>query len=165
MDDSSSLLVEYLRRSYHAVDGLWFMKAEEAVGFDAALQLDQRVWEVLAKIQARKARELLGVKGNSLAEFARCFSLGLRADGYTFEQETAEQEVRFTITGCPWLELLYRSGRQELAAPIAEVLCPTEARVWCQEFGREVEADLPAMACLGAGQCQVVFHQSRAVLK
>ena len=43
-------VVEYLRRSYQAVDGLWFMKVEEALGFEAALEADRRVWEILAKI-------------------------------------------------------------------------------------------------------------------
>ena len=32
-------LAEYLRRSYHAVDGLWFVMVEEELGFDRALDL------------------------------------------------------------------------------------------------------------------------------
>ncbi len=30
---------EYYKRSYTAVDGLWFMKAEERYGFDTALDM------------------------------------------------------------------------------------------------------------------------------
>ncbi len=56
-------LVEYLRRSYTAVDGLWFVMVEEAHDFDHALALDERVWQILPKIQARKAREVLGITG------------------------------------------------------------------------------------------------------
>ena len=33
--------VEYLRRSYSAVDGLWFMKVEEKRGFEEALDSHQ----------------------------------------------------------------------------------------------------------------------------
>jgi len=36
---------EYFRRSYTAVDGLWFMKVEERHGFEEALRLDEAVWK------------------------------------------------------------------------------------------------------------------------
>ena len=49
---------EYFRRSYTAVDGLWFMKVEEAYGFDNALDIDDEVWKVLPKIQARMLKGL-----------------------------------------------------------------------------------------------------------
>ena len=47
---------EYFRRSYTAVDGLWFMKVEERMGFEQALQIDEAVWRILPKIQARALR-------------------------------------------------------------------------------------------------------------
>ena len=73
MESDDRALVEYLRRAYHAVDGLWFMIVEEAHDFDHALELDERVWAVLAKIQARKAREVTGCSGN---ETLSCVSAG-----------------------------------------------------------------------------------------
>ncbi|MGD9519267.1 MAG: DUF6125 family protein, partial [Armatimonadota bacterium] len=54
-------------RAYQAVDGLWFMMVEQADGFPKALQLDEQVWQVLAKIEAREDRELLGCTGNDPA--------------------------------------------------------------------------------------------------
>ncbi len=112
--------------------------------------MDQRVWEVLAKIQARKARELLGASDNSVASLAQCLALKLEADGYCFEQTATETEVRLTVSKCPWQELLKKSGRTDVAAAIAEVMCPTEGRVWCAEFGGEYAFSLPSMACMGA---------------
>ena len=52
---------EYFRRSYTAVDGLWFMKVEEKRGFEEALQLDEAVWKVLPKIQARTIKAMLNL--------------------------------------------------------------------------------------------------------
>ncbi len=63
--DEDKALIEYLRRSYTAVDGLWFVMVEEAYGFQQALELDEQVWEILPKIQARQARQVLGITGNS----------------------------------------------------------------------------------------------------
>ena len=43
----------YFQRSYTAVDGLWFMKVEERDGFEETLDVDDEVWKIMAKIQAR----------------------------------------------------------------------------------------------------------------
>ncbi len=50
---------EYFRRSYTAVDGLWFMMVEEKYGFEATLKLDEAVWKVLPKIQARTIKAMM----------------------------------------------------------------------------------------------------------
>jgi hypothetical protein len=162
MSDQDRILVEYLRRAYHAVDGLWFMMAEQAHDFDHALELDRRVWEVLAKIQARKARELLACDGNTPEELSRCFALKLSADGHEFEASATPQEVRFLITDCPWLQLLRKSDRRHIAARVAQTICPTEGRVWCAEFGGEYEFDMLHMACSGADHCEMRFRRGPA---
>ena len=73
---------EYFRRSYTAVDGLWFMKIEETLGFDEALRLDEAVWKVLPKIQARALKEMMhlqsGLPGLWQALSARLSPGGLR---------------------------------------------------------------------------------------
>ena len=152
-------LAHYLRRAYHAVDGLWFMMVEQDSDFDHALDLDRRVWEVLAKIQARKARELMEADGNTPGDLARCFCLKLAADGHTFDVEADPRGVRFTIHGCPWLTLLENSDRRHLAARVAQTICPTEGRVWCAEFGGGYDFAMPSMACSGADHCEMHFSR------
>ncbi len=159
MIQQDRLLLSYLRRSYHAVDGLWFVMAEEAAGFEHALELDVRVWRVLAKIQARKARELLGVPGDGAEELARCFSLKLAADGHEFSVEMGPEAVVFRVKACPWLELLRKSGREEVAARVAQAVCPTEGAVWSQEFGGEWWFEMPVMGCAGAEGCEMAFRR------
>ena len=154
-------LIEYLRRSYHAVDGLWFMKAEEAEGFEHALALDEQVWAVLAKIQARKARELLECHENSPEELGRCFALKLAGDGHECDLEMSEDGVRVRVRGCPWADLLGKSDRRHLAERVARTICPTEGRVWCQEFGGEYEFRMPAMMCSGDEACEMRFERQR----
>lgn len=157
MPPTDRMLVEYLRRAYHAVDGLWFVKVEEEHGFEEALELDRRVWEVLAKVQARKARELTQSSGCAAGALARCFGLKLTADGHDFEVETSPAAVTFRIAGCPWLALLRKSGRTDLAQRVAEAICLTEGRVWCAEFGGEWEFEMPRMACAGAAACEMRY--------
>lgn len=157
MQIDDKMVADYLRRSYHAVDGLWFVMAEKAHDFDHALELDRRVWEVLAKIQARKARDLTGSTGNTPQELARCFCLKLRADGHVFDVQIERDAVRIAIRDCPWLQLLQKSERQHLAAKVAQTICPTEGRVWCDEFGGEYVFEMPQMACEGGHQCEMRF--------
>ena len=155
-------LVRYLRRCYQAVDGLWFMLAEEAGDFEQALELDRRVWEVLAKIQARQAREVLGCPGYSPQDLARCLELKLVADGHDFELTVEPAEVQVTVRACPWLELLRKSGRDHLALRVAQTICPLEGEVWCREFGGEYDFEMPQMACAGASECLMRYVRRSA---
>jgi hypothetical protein len=150
-------VARFLRRSYRAVDGLWFMLEEERRGFDHALELDARVWAVVAKIQAREARELTGCAGHAPEELARCFSLKLTADGHRFAVALGPSGVRFRIDECPWLELLRKSNREHLAARVSQAICPTEGRAWCAEFGNRYQFEMAAMACAGAPGCEIAF--------
>ena len=119
MGFDQSKLVELLRRSYFAVDGLWFMMAEKERGFEDTLGLDERVWQVMPKIQARKARELLRLRGATLAELAQCFALKLTSEGHRFEVVWHGSEgLEFVISRCPWLDMLQRAD-QEIADRVA----------------------------------------------
>ena len=142
-------LIEYLRRSYTATDGLWFMIVEQAHDFEHALALDEQVWQIMPKLQARKAREVLDISGNSLDDLIACFTLKLQADGHQFEIEQANDQVQFIITNCKWCELLRKSGREHLEQRISSVIWPAELRGWCSEFGDEFEFEYIAEVCLG----------------
>jgi len=141
-------LIEYLRRSYTATDGLWFMIVEQAHDFDHALALDEQVWQIMPKLQARKAREVLDISGNSLDDLTACFTLKLEADGHQFHIERSDSEVQFIITRCKWRELLRKSGREHLEQRISHVIWPAELAGWCSEFGDEFEFEYIAEACL-----------------
>lgn len=157
---SDRLLAEFLQRSYTAVDGLWFVKIEETQGFDAALELDRQVWEIMAKIQARKARELLDITGDSPAELARCFCLKLRADGHDYDLTLDDETVRMSVHHCQWLEAMERAGREELAGHIGETVCVAEGQMWAREFGGRYEFSLPRRRCRGDDCCEFVFTRT-----
>ena len=54
----------YYHRSYTAVDGLWFMKVEDKYGFEKALEMDNAVWQIMPKIQARMLKSMLNCGEN-----------------------------------------------------------------------------------------------------
>ncbi len=65
--------IEYFNRSYKTVDGLWFVKCEERYGFDVALDMDDAVWQVIPKIQARKIKEFTGLT-EGIDALCECFT-------------------------------------------------------------------------------------------
>lgn len=159
---SDSQLAEFLRRSYFVVDGLWFVKAEERHGFDEAMALDEAVWDVMSKVQARKAKALLGIEGGSLADLARAFQLKLSAEGHDFQTTSRDGEVTLTISKCPWFEILKSSGRTHIALTIADRICAREFAGWIREFDCDAELEFRGRLCVDAencAECTIAFRQ------
>lgn len=152
--------VEFFRRSYTAVDGLWFMKAEAQRGFDAALDLDAEVWAVMPKIQARMLKEMTGQR-EGLAALETCFTTKLRWEGFAFQSRLDEANglLEITIEECLWLKLMIKSGRADLAAKIGPRICAGEYAAWAAEFGDGITSDVPHNMCQGAAACLLRFKR------
>ena len=73
-------------RNLWTVDGLYFLGIEEAFGTKAAVDIDQKVWEVMGKLEARRLRELLGVESGGLAAMLG----GLRLTSWALDLEHKE---------------------------------------------------------------------------
>ena len=104
---------EYFRRSYTAVDGLWFMKVEERMGFEQALQIDEAVWRVLPKIQARALKAMMDLP-SGLAGLEQALSVRLALEGFEFDIMRQERAVEVAVYACPWHQIMIKSGRGEL---------------------------------------------------
>jgi len=154
-------IADFLRRSYFVVDGLWFVKTEEAHGLEQAIDLDEAVWEVLSKVQARKAMSVLGIEGGGLAELGKAFQLKLSAEGYAFDAEISEDEVRLTVNMCPWFEVLKSSNRTHIAELIADRICGREYAGWTKEFGPGIELHFEGRLCVEHCEtCAIVFRKT-----
>jgi hypothetical protein len=155
-------IAEYFRRSFTTADGLWFMKVEEAFGFDKALDLDDAVWMILPKIQARMLKGM-GKLGDGLNALRACVTTRLTLDGFTFEldQDPAGDGFRVNITGCPWHDLMVKSGREHLSGKVGSRICTTEYQVLAAEFGPAISFELGDQICEGAESCRLAFKESR----
>ncbi|NTV27332.1 MAG: L-2-amino-thiazoline-4-carboxylic acid hydrolase [Methanothrix sp.] len=152
--------MEYFHRSYMAADGLWFMKVEEQYGFLKALQVDEAVWRVLPKIQARTIKSMmdlqLGLDGLREAIDAR-----LSLEGFEFILERKEKGFCAFIRRCPWHDLMVESGRERLSEKVCDLICRVENSVWAMEFSEagcdEIKFDRWDMICKGACRCVLWF--------
>ncbi|MFA6771808.1 MAG: DUF6125 family protein [Dehalococcoidales bacterium] len=154
---STDQKIQFLHRSYSAVDGLWFMKVEEKYGFDAALDIDQEVWQVLPKIQARILKTMLGLDGG-IVGLARSLFVRLRLDEFKYRLEKqTDTELEISIDSCPWQALLEKSGRANLSGRIGDRVCKADYTVWAHEFGKDIKFNLTSQICKGAKKCVMSF--------
>lgn len=155
-------VADFLRRSYMAVDGLWFVMAEERHSFEEALALDEKVWHVMPKIQCRKARELLGLQDDfegaaALTALGQALGLKFAGEGHDYTTEEGEGELRFHITRCRWHEALVRSGREAIGSTICSRICEPEMRIWAAEFSSGITFHQEGRPCDGATACEMLF--------
>jgi Family of unknown function (DUF6125) len=153
-------IADYFHRSFTAVDGLWFMKVEEKLGFEGALEIDHAVWEVFPRIQAREMKNLLKLGKNSKGLQA-AITTALELKGFAYKIENVQNEFKVVISQCPWHETMLKSGRQNLSARIGDVICPTEYSVWAAEFGNALHFSFgsPHRICNGAQTCILCFSK------
>jgi predicted ArsR family transcriptional regulator len=153
---------EYFKRSYTAVDGLWFMKVEEEYGFDTALDLDDEVWKVMPKIQARKLKSMGNLEGG-LDALRECLLTKLTLDGFEFTTEKAEDgnTLKIILTECPWHNIMIKSKREHLSEEVGTRICNTEYQVWASEFGDTIEFELQDQICKGHKCCTLTFRKSK----
>lgn len=101
------------------LDGLWFLKLEEEFGFEKALEIDDKVWKVYGKIEARRLRrfyENLGqLEGKSSLEILDIIS-GKSLFNKTLKYRTNIQDENtlfFIVDGCKTYEGMCKVGRDE----------------------------------------------------
>lgn len=157
-------MADFYYRSYTAVDGLWFMKVEEKYGFDTALEIDNEVWKVLPKIQARMLKSMMNME-KGMEALCECFAAKLALDGFSFRTEKNEDnsEFKFIIDRCPWYDLMVKSGRENLSEKVGGRICNSEYSVWAAEFGDDIRFELQSQICKGSELCILRFsrqHQS-----
>jgi hypothetical protein len=148
---------EYLYRSYTRVDGLWFMLTEERFGFDAALQLDEAVWKVLPKIQARLLQQQLKLT-RDLAGLTAALQAKLTLDRYQFTANPTATGVQITLSACPWHELMVQSGRENLADRVGGVICSAELPVFAREFNCSCTTPCDQRLCRNGAHCVFGFE-------
>jgi hypothetical protein len=154
---ASAQIEEYLHRSYTRLDGLWFVLAEERHGFDAALALDEAVWKVLPKIQARLLQQQLNLS-RDIQGLARALTAKLTLDRHEFTLSHTDDLVEVALTKCLWHELIMRSGREHIAERVGGVVCAVELPVFAREFNCACLTPSAERLCGGGAQCRFSFR-------
>lgn len=104
-----------------AVDGLWFLAAEKAYGYEKALDLDIEVWKRYASVSIKRIKKFISLSSHGLAAIKEIINhdflwLSIESE---FPEETPERLV-FQVKNCPALEAMERTGRELLTCEPVE---------------------------------------------
>lgn len=152
---SDRQIAAYFHRSYAAADGLWFMKVEEKYGFETALEIDDQVWKVLPKIQARMLKSMM-LLDEGMEGLFEGIKTRLALEGFEFEAVKDKDGLKFLIKRCPWHELMVKSDREHIAEKVSSLICREENSVWASEFG-DMNFELDEQICKGSERCVLRF--------
>ena len=160
LDDKQ--IAEFYYRSYTAADGLWFMKIEDKDGFDVALEIDNEVWKIMPKIQARMLKPLVKTE-NAMEALMECVTTRLRLEGFGHQAENTENNSSFKIivNRCPWRDLIVKSGRGNLSEKIGTTICNTVYSAWASEFDNNITFELQRQMCQGSETCMFRFSNEK----
>jgi hypothetical protein len=163
-------IVEYLQKNFTTVDGLWFVKIEEILGFERALEIDKEVWKVLPKIQARFIKTKLQIEtGKKLDNrqglthfgteefFIEALRIKMRLDNFQFRLLKKPGLVKIIINQCPWHDIMLKSKREHLSGKIGSAICGTEYEVFASEFLKNTSFKIKSRICNSATTCVFEF--------
>ncbi len=112
---SQDELDELLEKAFTAVDGLWFLGVEEAVGFEKAMEIDIKVWARFSETIAKRLKKMWGIEKPTREQALRILDI-IYALGHLQVETTAEAPGRYLADtpSCPWWENLKRAGREKI---------------------------------------------------
>jgi len=154
--------IELMRGAYNAMDGLWFMAVEERFGNDAARELDGRVWKNWGGVLAGRLSKNISLPGGRLDSLRAALGFWLGLEGYDFELGLPASEgedgcvLELNVTGCPWWDVMCRSGRSEA------VDCSVIDRGFLEGFANRFLPECRVQICEsrpnGDERCRMIFR-------
>jgi hypothetical protein len=166
-------IINYLYQNYTKVDGLWFLKVEEIYGFDRAFEIDNRVWEVIPKIQARFIKKILleafqkdGVADSRTAEnqsaktlLFEALKIKLSLDRFEYKVSKNKAAISVRIGKCPWHEIMVKAQREAFSGKIGSAICNNEYSAFISEFYPDAVIDISSRLCNGNDCCNFKFSK------
>ena len=139
MDMDKGRLIELFfmqMRNLWTVDGLYYLGIEERFGTESATEIDRGVWEVMGKIEARRLKETLGIKGDDIPTMVEA----LRLTSWSLDLEekevvVEENRVIFRNTNC-------RVQKTRIKKALLEFPCKMVRWGYLKSFAKEFNPNI-----------------------
>ena len=63
--------LEFLLNQFRRVDGFWFLEAEDKFGYDAAIKINEDVWDRMGRLMTREIKQRFGIEQRGLEAFVK----------------------------------------------------------------------------------------------
>ena len=124
-------VIKTFSRNWITLDGLWFTLVEDTFGFEAALSLDEKMWERQSVIEAQRIKQKLGIEGGGVRGVLRALRFMTYDITMPFSYSLeGPDRAHLWVTTCKPQEARVKSGRGEFACKSVGLKCyPIVARV------------------------------------
>jgi hypothetical protein len=146
-----------------AIDGLWFMAAEEKLGFEGALELDIDVWRRYGVVMLKRACRLLDIDLDAseppdLGIVNHLLEVLCAIDGTECSSEvTSADTALFTVRRCSWWDNLKKAGR---AAEVpCELVDNNTFEAWLEAVNPSLEMEITHSLPRGDDRCTWVIRR------
>jgi len=134
---------EFLKLSgglINAMNGLWFLAVEEALGNDEALRLNAKVWESYLHLFVRRIRKSVSLSGSTVEEIGQLIRLDPSFLVNDYEISHISRERMFLrVNRCPSLEAMEKAGRNRL-------ICEATTGLYFRNLAKEVDPEIRVYA-------------------
>ena len=105
--------ISFLLRQYRLVDALWFLAVEDRFGLDAAVELDEKVWEDMGRRSARDIKRGFKIEEKGLRGFVKAIKYFPWTIIIGYEIEESDDKVTIKVPSCPPQVARIKSGKGE----------------------------------------------------
>jgi hypothetical protein len=127
-----------------ALDGLWFLAAEDALGFNRALDMDRDIWKRYAVTLVKRARKYYDLTGQGLETIKKIIAIDPLWQTMVLEYtEDTPNRLVFQVRGCPALQAMERMGRETYTCEPVETAYLTALAQALSPLARVVALKLP----------------------
>lgn len=123
-------------RNLWAVDGLYFLGIEESYGTKAATEIDQHVWEIMGKIEARKLKEFFHITTNDIPSMMKA----LQYSSWALDLEDKEIKITKKSVVIKNVRCRVQNTRREKGLP--EFACKPVRFGFLKAFAKEFNPDI-----------------------
>jgi hypothetical protein len=123
-------------RNLWTVDGLYYLEIEEQFGTESATEIDKKVWKVMGKIEAKRLKEALGIKGEDIPDLMAALTLTSWALDLE-EKEIIVEEKRALLrnTNCRVQKTRMKKGLEEFP-------CKNVRWEYLKNFAKEINKNI-----------------------
>jgi hypothetical protein len=105
--------IEFMLNQLRKEDGFWFLGVENTFSYDAAIKMNEEVWNTMGRITAREIKEKFSIEEKGLKGLARVFRYFPWAMITGYEIETNDEEIIISVPHCPSQEGRLKKGLGE----------------------------------------------------
>jgi|Deesub1362B_J571_1020462.scaffolds.fasta_scaffold00016_83 hypothetical protein len=131
--------INFLLRQYRLVDAFWFLGVEDRFGLNVAVELNEEVWEEMARRSAREIKRRFKLEERGLKGFIKALKYFPWATIVGYEVERTEDgRVVIKVPHCPPQEARLKSGKKEF--PCKEMHY-REFKFFAKEIDERIEVE------------------------